>query len=574
MNHLKSAVLVAVCVLQVALAAAMSLNTDDPVFIRVEGYEVTLSEFEEIYRKSNIESIVADPKTPEEYLEMYIDFRLKVLEAQSKGLDTLESFISELKGYRQQLAQQYLVDNEVTDHLLHEAYERMQYDIRASHILLNLPEHAPPADTLEAYERIMEIRERAISGESFADLARQYSDDPSARDREPSAQQPGRRGNAGDLGYFTVFNMVYPFESAAFNTPVGEISMPARTSFGYHIVKVNDRLPAMGTAQVAHIMLMTPQEADEQELQAKEQKINEIYQMIQDGAVFGELAAEFSEDRQSAQNNGVMPAFTSNRMVPQFIKAISKLDQEGQVSGPVRTDFGWHIVKLVEKTPPKSFQDMEEELRRRIQRDARSRLSQEVVIQRLKKHYDLMHNMAALEAFYDVIDETVFAGQWDRSKADHLNDELFSFAAISFSQQDFANYIDDRQRRQNPMEIIHFVHKMYHEFVNQEIIAYEDSQLENKHPAFRNIMQEYHDGILLFEITDKMVWSKATADTTALRSFYDEYGDQYQWDGFTENRGAIIAEYQNYLEREWVRQLRNKFNVYVNRELLPLIGKD
>lgn len=574
MNHLKSAVLVAVCVLQVALAAAMSLNTDDPVFIRVEGYEVTLSEFEEIYRKSNIESIVADPKTPEEYLEMYIDFRLKVLEAQSKGLDTLESFISELKGYRQQLAQQYLVDNEVTDHLLHEAYERMQYDIRASHILLNLPEHAPPADTLEAYERIMEIRERAISGESFADLARQYSDDPSARDREPSAQQPGRRGNAGDLGYFTVFNMVYPFESAAFNTPVGEISMPARTSFGYHIVKVNDRLPAMGTAQVAHIMLMTPQEADEQELQAKEQKINEIYQMIQDGAVFGELAAEFSEDRQSAQNNGVMPAFTSNRMVPQFIKAISKLDQEGQVSGPVRTDFGWHIVKLVEKTPPKSFQDMEEELRRRIQRDARSRLSQEVVIQRLKKHYDLMHNMAALEAFYDVIDETVFAGQWDRSKADHLNDELFSFAAISFSQQDFANYIDDRQRRQNPMEIIHFVHKMYHEFVNQEIIAYEDSQLENKHPAFRNIMQEYHDGILLFEITDKMVWSKATADTTALRSFYDEYGDQFQWDGFTENRGAIIAEYQNYLEREWVRQLRNKFNVYVNRELLPLIGKD
>ncbi len=574
MNHFKSGALIAIFVLMFVTGVAKSLNTDDPVFIQVEGVEITLSEFEEIYRKSNVESIVADPKTPEEYLEMYIDFRLKVLEAQHQGLDTLESFINELNGYRQQLAQQYLVDNEVTDHLVHEAYERMQYDVRASHILLNLSEHAPPADTLETYERILEIRERALAGESFADLARQYSEDPSARDREATQQQPGRRGNAGDLGYFTVFNMVYPFETAAYNTPKGEISMPTRTSFGYHIVKVTDRLPAMGTAQVAHIMLTTPQGTPEEELQAQEQKIHEIYQMILEGAVFGELAAEFSEDRQSAPNNGIMPSFTSNRMVPQFIKEISNLDEEGQISGPLRTDFGWHIVKLVEKTPPKSFEEAEEELRRRIQRDARSRRSQEVVIERLKQHYDLMLNLPAIDAFYDVIDETVFSGQWDRTRADHLNDELFSFAAISFSQQDFADYIDSKQRRQNPMEIKHFVHKMYHDFVNQEIIHYEDSQLEIKHPAFRNIMQEYHDGILLFEITDQKVWSKATADTTALRSFYDQYVDKFQWNGFAENRGAIIAEYQNYLEKEWVRQLRSKFNVYVNRDLLPLIGKD
>lgn len=574
MNHLKPVLLLVVFAILLSAGKSGAWNYDDPVFIRIEGDEITLSEFEEIYRKSNVESVVADPKTPEEYLEMYIDFRLKVLEAKSRGLDTLSSFVEELGGYRQQLAQQYLVDNEVTDHLLHEAYERMQYDIRASHILLNLSEHAPPADTLETYNRLMEIRERALSGESFADLARQYSDDPSARDREGMAQQPGRRGNAGDLGYFTVFNMVYPFETAAYNTKPGEISLPARTSFGYHIVKVTDRLPAMGTAQVAHIMLMTPQGMPEEEVIAKEERINEIYQMILDGAELGELASEFSEDRQSAQNNGIMPPFTSNRMVPQFIEAISKLDEAGDMTGPLRTDFGWHIVQLVEKNSPKDFDEVEEELRRRIQRDTRSRLGQEVVIQRLKKEYNLKLNMQALEAFYEVLDETVFAGEWDSGLAGELNDELVSFATKSFSQQDFATFIDETQRRQNPMEVSHYVHKMYNDFITREIIAFEDSQLETKYPAFRQIMQEYHDGILLFEITDQKVWSKATADTTALRSFYEDHAETFNWEGLNENRGAIIAEYQNYLERKWVGDLRRKFNVHVNRELLPLINVD
>lgn len=574
MNHLKPALLLSICFILLSTGNTRAWNYDDPVFIRIEGAEITLSEFEEIYRKSNVESVVADPKTPEEYLEMYIDFRLKVLEAQSNGLDTLQGFIDELRGYRQQLAQQYLVDNEVTDQLLTEAYERMQYDIRASHILLNLSEHAPPADTLETYSRLMEIRERALAGESFADLARQYSDDPSASDREGTPQQPGRRGNAGDLGYFTVFNMVYPFETAAYHTPPGEISLPARTSFGYHIVKVTDRLPAMGTAQVAHIMLMTPQGMPEEEIISKEGKINEIHQMILDGAELGDLAAEHSEDSQSAQNNGVMPPFTSNRMVPQFIKEISKLEEEGAISGPLRSDFGWHIIQLVEKTPPQPFDEVEEELRRRIQRDTRSRLGQEVVIQRLKKEYNLKLNMPALEAFYEVLDEAVFTGEWDRNQADELNDELVSFATISYSQQDFANYIAETQQRQNPMEISHYVHKMYNDFITREIIAFEDSQLEHKYPAFRQIMREYHDGILLFEITDQKVWSKATADTTALRSFYEEFAETHSWEGFNENRGAIIAEYQNYLEKNWVGDLRKKFNIYVNRDLLPLISVD
>lgn len=574
MKNPKPILFLILCILLANFQPANAAFNDDPVLIRIEDKEISVSEFEEIYRKSNIESVVAEPKSVEEYLEMYIDFRLKVLEAMNLGLDTNSSFVDELAGYRQQLAQQYLIDNKVTDQLLHEAYERSRYDIRASHILLNLNEHAPPADTLAVYEQLMDIRERALAGESFADLAREYSDDPSARDREATQQQPGRRGNAGDLGYFTVFNMVYPFESAAYNTPVGEISLPARTSFGYHLVKVTDRLPAMGSARVAHIMLMTPPGMAEEELTSQKEMINELYQEIQEGADFEELAQEYSEDRQSAQNNGEMPAFTSNRMVPQFIKAISEMHEPGEIKEPVRTDFGWHIIKLLEKIPPKPFEEIEGDLRNRIQRDARSQLGQEVVIERLKNEYDMQNDMPALEALYDLIDESVFMGQWECPEDVFMDDPLFSFANQTYSQQDFLAYVEENQRRQNPMEIVHYVHKMFDRFVNSEILSFENSQLEYKYPDFRRIMQEYHDGILLFEITDQMVWSKATSDTTALRSFYDEYAGEFGWGSFEENRGAVIAEYQNYLEKNWLVELREKYEVFINRELLQAIKEE
>lgn len=552
---------------------AFAGNPKDPLLIRIADQEISLSEFERIYRKSNLESVVAEPKSVEEYLEMYIDFRLKVLAAVEAGLDTNPGFISELAGYRQQLAQQYLVDHEVTDRLLEEAYERSRYDVWVSHILLTVNEHAPPADTLEVYNRIISIRDRALAGEQFSELAVQYSDDPSAKGQEATQHQPARRGNAGNLGFFSVFNMVYPFETAAYNTPVGEISEPVRTSFGYHLVKVHDRLPAMGQARVAHIMLMTPPDTNANELKEKEQKIQELHQQIQDGADFAELATEHSEDRQSASRGGEMPPFTSNRMVPQFIKAIHQLE-EGDVSGPVRTDFGWHIIKLIERTQPPSYEDAYADLRNRIQRDARSRLGQEVVIERLKKEYDLLIEHNALEAFYNVVDESVFSAQWDQEQAAQLQDPLFQFATEHFSQQDFAEYLATKQTRQAPMELKNYVNMMFERYVNQEILAYEDAILEQKFPEFRMIMQEYHDGILLFEITDQKVWSKATSDQEALLAFFEDNADRFGWEDFERNRGAVIAEYQNHLEKQWINELRERFEVYVDRSKLEKIMAD
>lgn len=638
-------------------------SDDDPVLLKINEREVTVSEFEYVYSKNNLNPQVMDPRSVEEYLELFINFNLKVYEAMQLGLDTHASFIDELEGYRKQLAKPYLNDQKVADYLVEEALDRMQYDIRASHILISVEEHAAPADTLEAWNKIMEIRERIINGEDFAQLAIEYSDDPSAKDMPATANRPGRRGNKGNLGYFSVFNMVYPFETAAYNTPVNEISMPVRTNFGYHIIKVEEKLPAMGRARVAHIMVSVPADAPgDNQRQAKE-KIDEIYQkLIEEGEDFESLAQRFSDDKASARRGGELPAFTSNRMVPQFIKAISDLEN-GQISEPVRTDFGWHIIKLFEKTLPYEEEALAE-VKNNISRDSRARISQNSVIDRLKEQYDFEEYPESLDIFFEIVDESVFQGQWNKDIMEGRDEFMFGFAGKNFTQQDFADYLESVQSVRTPESVRNYVSTMYLNFQNQSILEYEEKQLDENYPEFRQIMKEYHDGILLFELTDQKVWSKAMEDTTGLRKFFEDNIEDYMWEDrydveiytfndekaaksgrkeirkahrrneshdeimsrfnqssqlevsaekgifeighdpvlseldmkssispvlrsgqnyvvvrineflpsqpkkLSEIRGLVIADYQNYLEKQWVEELRQKYQFTVNREAL------
>lgn len=647
--------------------SSFAASQTDPVLIKIGDYTVKQSEFAEVYRKNNLEMVVADPKSVEEYLELFINFKLKVLEAESLGLDTNTAFINELAEYREQLARPYFYDQEVSDKLLEEAFERMQYDVRASHILISVDEHAPPADTLEAYNRIMEIYRRIEAGESFSEVASAESEDPSARNRAATANRPAFRGNAGDLGYFTVLNMVYEFETAAYNTPVGEVSMPVRSPFGYHLIKVTDRLPAMGRVQAAHIMVNSPTGTPGPEAEKHKMKINELHQRLVNGEDFGALAAEFSDDGASARRNGELPQFTSNRMVPEFIKVISDLKNPGDFSQPVKTDFGWHIVRLIEKTAPGTFEEEFFELKNRISRDARSKLSREVVLTRLKNEYGFKETEERLTDFYDVVDNSIFEAKWDVSKASDLTAELFNFAGKSFTQQDFANYLAQTQGMRTPEGIVPYVRNMYNNWQENSLIDYEDSMLEQKYPEFKSIMKEYHDGILLFELTDKLVWSRAVEDTTGLKQFLADHQDEYMWgerlhatiylckdsktaartrkavqkaarngNGFQqvveemntqsqtevsaregkfekeeepiidsiawkkglgkpfnwndrvalvnvhellppqpkqidEIRGMLIADYQNYLEKQWVQELRTKYQVQIDQNVLSQI---
>ncbi len=514
------------------LAAFMALQLqgqkdDNRVLITIDDEAITVSDFLSVYRKNNVDTDLADKKSMSEYLDLYVNFRLKVKEARDLGMDTAKAFRDELAGYRKQLAEPYFNDQEVTDELLREAYERMMFDVRASHILVKLDENALPADTLKAYNKALQIRQRVVDGEDFAHVAAEVSDDPSARDRE--AQGQVRKGNGGDLGYFTAFDMVYPFESGAYNTPVGEVSMPVRTAYGYHIIKVTDKRDALGTATVAHLYLAMPKNATAQDSARKEQEIRDLYQRLLDGENFEELVLEYSNDPGSKEKGGRLPRFGSNRMVPEFIVAVSSISDTGEISEPVLTSFGWHILKLIDRQRPGDYQKEVLELKRRMTKDIRANKSRETVIERIKKENGFKEFPENLQELRDAIDSSFYAGEWSADKVSGMDEKLFQLGKDKFNQHDFAVYLESKQRRRGTTALDAFFYAQYHEFVTQKCIDLEDSRLEEKYPEFKMLMREYHDGILLFNLTDEKVWSKAVRDTSGLKAFYEENSDAYMW---------------------------------------------
>ena len=502
---------------------------DTRVLITLGDEDITVSEFLSVYKKNNIDTDLADKKSMTEYLELYVNFRLKVKEARDLGMDTVQSFIDELAGYRAQLAEPYFNDQHVSDELLQEAYDRLLYDIRASHILIKVDVNALPADTLAVYNRIMDVRSKLMAGEDFGTLAAEYSDDPSARDREAQGQAPARKGNGGDLGYFTVFDMVYPFETGAYTTEVGEVSMPVRTDFGYHLIKVTDRRDALGKATVAHLYLAEPKNPTPQDLARREQEINDLYQRIMNGENFEELVKNYSDDRGSKDKGGVLPRFGSNRMVPEFIVAVSEIEDSAGYSKPVHTSFGWHILKLIERTPPGDYKVEVLELKRRMTKDSRANKSKESVINRIKKENNYKEFPENLQELYLAIDSSFYVGEWSADKVASMNKKLVQLGKTKYSQHDFGVFLEANQRKRGTTGLEAFVHNEFKEYVVGLCIDLEDSQLEDKYPEFRLLMGEYRDGILLFNLTEDKVWNKATLDTLGLEEFYLENQDKYMW---------------------------------------------
>lgn len=521
-------------VLILILAGGFSFNLNaqsekDPVLLDIAGDQVKLSEFLRIYNKNNIRNEPLSRASLEEYRDLYINFKLKVREAVELKMDTASAFIKELDGYRDQLAEPYLTDKEVDNKLVQEAWDRMQYDIRASHILVKLDADAKGDDTLAAFQKITALRQRVLNGEDFGDVAESASDDQSARDREANRMHPFLKGNKGDLGYFTVFDMVYPFESASYNTAVGEVSGPVRTDYGYHIIKVTDKQAAMGRLRVAHVFVRYPENSGEAEIQAAADKINLAYDSIQAGVPFDNVVEMFSEDKGTAKKGGLLSWFGPNRMVPSFIEAVIKLKEIGEISKPVRTDYGWHIIKMVEKQAIGTFKEEELNLRKRISRDSRSNLSKESFVAKVKKQYGFTENKASLQDFYEVVSDSIFYRSWDPENAAHLQKPLFTIGDDVYTQKDFTEFLATQQKNRTPIPVKEYVDEEYKAFVTNKCIAYKDERLEAEYPDFKALMQEYHDGILLFELTDQKVWSKAVKDTTGMEAFFAENREKYMW---------------------------------------------
>jgi peptidyl-prolyl cis-trans isomerase SurA len=492
--------------------------TTEPVIETIGGTPVFVSEFSYVYNKNNATN--PDAYTKEninEYLNLYTNFKLKVKEAEAMGLDTSASFKKELEGYRKQLAQPYLTEKSLTDQLTKEAYERMKEEINASHILITVSPDAEPKDTLAAYNKLMDIRKRALNGENFEKLAVEYSQDPSAKQ------------NKGNLGYFTAMQMVYPFESAAYNTKKGEISMPVRTRFGYHLIKVNDRRKSMGQVKVAHIMVRATTGLSASDSIAAKQKIDEIYSKLKAGEDWSTLAAQFSDDASSKNKNGELPWFSAGRMIPTFEEAAFALQKPGDFSSPIQTPYGWHIIKLLEKKELETFQQMEANIKSKVSKD-RSEINKAALIRRLKKENNFIEYPKGLDAALAMADSSLLQGSFKKTADAKNNQPLFEINKKKYTVNDFFSYIKDKQKVRRNATPTQYMRVLYNDYVNDQLIAYEEAHLGEKYPDYRMLVKEYRDGILLFQLMDEKVWSKAIEDTAGLKNFFNKNRDKYKWD--------------------------------------------
>lgn len=639
-------------VVVLAFSGCLFAQGYDPVLMTINNKPVLKSEFEYIYNKNNTNNSL-DKKTLDEYVDLFVNFKLKVEEAKSKGIDTTHAFISELSGYRSQLTRPYLTDQNVEEAVLLEAYNHLKEEVDVSHILIQIPRNAAPVDTLKAWNSIQSILKR-IQNEDFAKVAKEVSEDPTAAK------------NSGRIGFVSAFRTVYPFESAAYNTPVGSVSKVVRSTIGYHIIKVHARRNSMGEVTVAHIMLSAPK-GDAAKIKAARFTTDSLYKSVLAGDDFGTLAKKYSQDKSSSARDGELPAFTTGRMVPEFEAAAFALKNIGDISVPVQTNYGWHIIKLLNKKGVDSFESMKEDLVRKVNRDERASFGQQALLRRLRVEYDCNINAAAVQDIIKLGGKADVNDSLFKAEVAKLNKPLFSFADKKYSQADFAKYLNSNPESQisTASELIN---QKLDAYIDAELLAYEDSQLEKEHPEFRYLMNEYHDGILLFEISNNQVWEKASKDTDGLKKYFNAHKSDYTWkephykgyiisckniatfkmakslvrksdkdsidnylssrlnnsiqyvkvekglfvkgenkvidkevfkskenlapsneypfvfitgkmlkktpENYTDVRGLVTADYQEYLEKEWIKTLRAKYKVIVDQNILKTVKKN
>lgn len=476
--------------------------------------QVNIGEFLHVYEKNNmLDSLIYQRASIDEYLELYSNFKLKVKEAESMGYDTLPSIIKELGTYRKQLAKTYLTDKQITEKLMKEAYDRMQYEVKVSHILFKT---AGVGDDITVYQKAEKIKAEIEDGGDFTALAKLHSGDPSVTE------------NNGDLGYISVFQTVYPFENAVYSTEPGSISDPIKTKFGYHLVKVDNKRKSRGKLKVAHILVKVPQDAKEDKLYRE--KIDTIKQQLEGGKTFETLARMYSDDRATAAKGGELPMFGSGRMVKEFEDASFALEQVGQVSEPVKTRFGFHIIKLLEKQSIGSYKEMTPEIKRRLARDARSSVSKDMFVDRLKKEYKFKEYEGVLDAFIAKVTDQILVPKYKKPDSINFDAKLYDLNSKTYIEQDLVDRLQKKTpgRRGQPKEVT--IRNFFKNMISDELMEMEESSLDQKYPEFKRQMKEYRDGILLFELTDKMVWSKAVADSVGLQNFYEKNKGTYMWD--------------------------------------------
>ena len=528
------------------------------ILFSIDNHPYYTDEFIRVYNK-NLDLVKDDSqKDLEKYLDLFVGYKLKVEKANKLGLQNGTNYQNELKSYRNQLSKNYLNDSKVTNELVREAYDRMQQEVRASHILVLVDEGASAEDTLKAYNKIIDIKRRLDAGEDFVKVAQQFSEDPSVKE------------NNGDLGYFSAFRMVYPFENAAYKTNVGQASKPFRTRFGYHIVKVVDKRVNRGEVSVAHIMILKQGEAAQQEKALA--TINDIYKKIQQGESFESLAQQFSEDKSSAPKGGVLQRFGSGQLSSEEFENVAfDLKTPNQISAPFESQFGWHIVKLIEKHPVRSYDEMKAELEDKIKRDERSLLITNSLAKKVRSKYSFTKDTKLIAKIKGSVNDEFYSQTWVvPEKAKELNGVVLTINKDKkVNGALFLDFIASKQKSNiKTKPVSKLVDELFEKFVDEQMIAYYNDNLENEFPEFKNVMDEYRDGLLLFDLMEKEIWNRAKNDTIGLNEFFKSNIKNYQWkkrysvDILSSTDMKVIEKAQKFLKKgkslEYIKEQLNK----------------
>ncbi len=540
----------------ISLITIGSFAQDTTVFMKIGKYIIYKDEFDYLYNK-NKANTKGNTLSTDEYIDLFKKFKLKVIDAIDKGYDTVPQFKTEYLSYRNQLAVPLLRNAKFEQQLIDEAYRNLSEDVEIYHILLNLPHNYTNKDTVEVYQKALSIIKR-LQKEPFSKVAKEVSQDVSVKD------------NGGYIGWFTGQMLVYPLEKAMVSMPIGEISAPIRTNYGYHIIKVTNRRPAMGKIQVAHILKSYPSNASKKQKKEAKDAIYNIYDQLKNGADFAKLASVESDDSQSAKLGGTLPVFGIGRMVGSFEQTAFRLKTIGELSTPIETSFGWHIIKLINR-PKLDSVKTKADIVKAFGYDGRADLCKKVFIDNLKSQYGYK--------FYDIAFEELleYAKSFDKPDSVYLNGAkkfnktLFSISNHNVGQKQFAQYVFEHNYKEtdNTLEL---TKSLIDKFIYNEILRYEDSQLDKKDDDFRHLVKEYRDGILLFNISNDMVWEKAMKDTVGLINFFNKNRKAYRWQQ-TRYKGYILYCKNKNIAQKTKKKLK-KMSAEKIKSYISQINKD
>ena len=526
----------------ISINSISAQNTTDKTLLTINDQEVKVSEFINVYEK-NLD-LVQDPeqKKIDNYLPLFVSYKSKLMQAHKLGLDTMDAYTKELNGYRKDLAAPYFKDPKEEDKLLKEAWERSKSELNVSHILLMLPEDASPSDSLLKYNKLDSIRTAILAGGiSFADAAKKYSEGPS-------------NVKGGELGWFSVFQMVYPFESGAYNTSVGEVSKIVRSSFGYHIIDVKDKRDSKGKVQIAHIFLRAvPGVKSDSISKVNEALLDTVYSQIEAGKDFAAMARRYSDDKRSGMNGGLLPVLSAGKLMPKMDKLAFSLN-EGEVSKPFSTNYGWHILKVIKKYPIGSFEDSKEEISKELSKDNRSKYIEKSVVNHLYNKYEIVEvkrpffkrlfsKLELSKVIFDEIDEEMDS-TYLYAEAEvvypTVEGNVLTINDKVFSATDYVNYLkNNKTNSKNKYSLEYVLSNQRKAFIESELLKYYDENLENEFPKFKDVMTNYREGILIYNLMNMKIWDKSFSDSTGLDKYYDENKDNYMW---PERADLIVAK--------------------------------